>query len=588
MRMRSTRPGRGTRVLRRCGGPRLEHLEGRQLLASLFVTNTSGDPTVAGSLPFEVGAATNGDVIDFSKLGTGAFTIKLKADLTVKHAITIDGSTAVSWQGNTAADTDNATLAIQIDGAAQFGIVIAAAGVTVNDLDVVNYKSYGLKVDDVANATIKGDFVGVNPDGSSAPAGTTGILVQGTLATGVTIGGPTGSDPDARNVIRGTTNGISLTSSASSGLAAGNFVGVAPDGKTALSSALNGINIDNGANHFTIGGVTAGSGNIVSGNNTGIQVASADGAISIQNNFIGTDSTGTASLRNLEFGVVLTGSANNTIGGAAASARNVISANGVEGVEITGAASTNNLVQGNLIGTDKTGAVPLGNLAYGVEIEAGANLNTVSGNVISANGPAEPGMGVYLRDAGTSHNAVVGNNIGTDLTGTIPLGNTFAGVFIAPGASSNSIGGVAATIGTAPGNLISGNVGYGIEVDQAPGTVIEGNLIGPDSTGAAELANGKAGILLDYADHSTVGGNVISANLADGIDISGTAPQNLVVGNDIGTDSTGKIALGNAGIGVFIIGAADNTIGGSTAVPPEHHRRESNEWDPDRGHHLHR
>ena len=58
--------------------------------------------------------------------------------------------------------------------------------------------------------------------------------------------------------------------------------------------------------------------------------------------------------------------------------------------------------------------------------------------------------------------------------------------------------------------------------------------------------------------------NVISGNLGAGIQINGAgAANNSVIGNDIGTDYTGTLPLGNGGSGVVIDHAANNTIGGS-------------------------
>ena len=99
----------------------------------------------------------------------------------------------------------------------------------------------------------------------------------------------------------------------------------------------------------------------------------------IYGNFLGTDPTGTQAVPN-NIGVQIDGgAANNTIGGTAAGAGNVISANGNYGIWITGAGTTGVVVQHNLIGTDITGTAALGNGYSGVQIDSGAANNTVGG-----------------------------------------------------------------------------------------------------------------------------------------------------------------------------------------------------------------
>ena len=61
----------------------------------------------------------------------------------------------------------------------------------------------------------------------------------------------------------------------------------------------------------------------------------------------------------------------------------VINRFGLSGVEISGAGATGNLVEGNFIGTDVTGSVDLGNAERGVAIFAASN-NTVGGTTAAA------------------------------------------------------------------------------------------------------------------------------------------------------------------------------------------------------------
>ena len=115
-------------------------------------------------------------------------------------------------------------------------------------------------------------------------------------------------------------------------------------------------------------------------------------------------------------------------------------------MEIREPGTNNNTVSGNFIGTDVTGTASLGNANRGISINVGAQSNTIGGstagerNIISGNGA----YGISFFDLGTENNKVVGNYIGTDVTGTVALGNLDSGIFIGSGARSNIIGGTTA------------------------------------------------------------------------------------------------------------------------------------------------
>ena len=103
--------------------------------------------------------------------------------------------------------------------------------------------------------------------------------------------------------------------------------------------------------------------------------------------------------------------------------------------------ATFNTVQGNYIGTDITGTVAIGNLTDGMTLVSGALSNTITGNIISASGLN--GIDVGALGVNTS-NFITSNLIGTDVTGTLNLGNASHGIAVGNGgtASSTSIGGV--------------------------------------------------------------------------------------------------------------------------------------------------
>jgi Ca2+-binding RTX toxin-like protein len=304
---------------------------------------------------------------------------------------------------------------------------------------------------------------------------------------------------------------------------------------------------------------------------SGIELATpgATGDV-IEGNYIGTDVTGTIAEGN-QYGVdIFGGASGNTIGGAAAAARNIISGNSIAGLYITG--SNGNLVQGNYIGTDVTGAVGLSDV-IGVEITGGSSNNTIgsatAGNVISGNSS----IGLEITGSGVSSNFVVGNYIGTNANGTAALGND-VGIKITNSASSNTVGGTA--LGT--GNLISGNTSIGVWMagSGVSNNTVAGNLIGTTPAGTAALGN-TFGVTIDSgASDNTIGGttpaarNIISGN-KQGIEIGDSTPDstsgNVVEGNYVSTDITGSVGLGNGNESIEIDNAPDTTIGGLTTTP---------------------
>jgi titin len=210
---------------------------------------------------------------------------------------------------------------------------------------------------------------------------------------------------------------------------------------------------------------------------------------------------------------------------------------------------------------------------FGVLISNGASGNTVGGtepsarNVISA-----VYYGVWITDASTIGNAVLGNYIGAN-PATGALGNA-AGVVLTEGASGNTVG---------PGDVISGNY-LGVMLYAASGNTVAGERIGTDSSGTAAVPNCYGVVIEAGATGNTVGGttdaarNLISGNSvlfftdepdypSAGVLITGAGTSaNVVEGNRIGTDLGGTARLPNF-LGVCITkGATGNTVGGTTAA----------------------
>jgi hypothetical protein len=249
-----------------------------------------------------------------------------------------------------------------------------------------------------------------------------------------------------------------------------------------------------GATGNTIGGTTAGAGNLISGNDRfGVYLLGPTSGNVVQGNVIGTSPDGRAALGNGADGLaLLIGPAGNTIGGTAAAAANLISGNGRFGILSAGNASANNVFQGNRIGTDTTGFLALPNALDGVYVSgaSGCTLGGTAvgaGNVISGNGR----FGVYLDGPGTAGNLIQGNKIGTATNGTGAVGNGSSGVFVADGASNNTVGGTPA----GAGNVIAFNIGTGVVVGSSAvdtstvGNVIVGNAIHDNVFQGIDLGN---------------------------------------------------------------------------------------------------
>ena len=328
----------------------------------------------------------------------------------------------------------------------------------------------------------------------------------------------------------------------------------------------------NGANVAAEVTVTGRSGGLVvtSGGTTirGLIVSGfAENGIAIYGHS-GSRVVGNVTRNNGESGILIQNSLANTIGGTSPSDRNILSANGVLGLEIAGGSSAN-VILGNYIGTSASGTQPLGNGQNGIFVQNSSD-NTIGGvvpgsrNVIAGNGEAE----VQIFGPNATRNLVAGNFIGTDVSGSrsiFPNGlaarsDLTVGVFIndAPG---NTVGGTSASARNIVGGEAAGVEMFG---NGARSNVVIGNFIGTDVNGSQPIAN-SMGVLIYGAPNNAIFSNVVSGNTQIGVRIDGTASSgNLVAGNIIGLDASGTRRLGNGLNGIFLSNSPANTIGGTT------------------------
>ncbi|MDB5258505.1 MAG: repeat-containing protein [Chitinophagaceae bacterium] len=406
------------------------------------------------------------------------------------------------------------------------GLEIPASNVVIQD-NVFHSLSLGMTIaPSCENLTIKGNKIGTDATGTIAQPNNTGIGIQGfTIADrNLIIEGNVISANKYAGISLSGTQAVCLSRSQGVKIT-GNFIGTDITGKQALGN-LHGIYIS-GFSGIDIGGLDAASRNIISGNTgTGINISSSKisgiftRGINIFNNYIGTDISGTEKIPN-ETGIYLSICTSDVvIGGNTSGTRNIIS----------------------------------GNLKDGI-LARGADLFVVS-NV-----------------------SILGNYIGTEVTGKTALSNGRHGIFINGDAENIFIGN--STSGS--GNLISGNGAEGIRVDgndyDSPSNVnanfsikditISSNLIGLAVTGNRALPNNNGVVIESTVSNVLIGGemnqgNTISGNTTNGValldGLNGLPTDIRVYGNRIGMDITGEVPVPNND-GVFIRNVDSTSIG---------------------------
>ena len=496
-----------------------------------FVVNSTADPgngicdVTECTLREAITAANTHagrDIIAFNIAGAGPHTIQPGSALpTIVDPVVIDGYTQPGASPNTNPPSTgkNAVLKIELDGSGAglvHGLFITAGGSKVRGLAINRFFSEEILLSTNGGNSIEGNFIGSNIDGSVLLGGG-GMVNVINSSTGNTIGG---TAPGAGNVIAG---GILVQQSSSDTTVQGNFIGVDVTGAVPWGVDGSGVFVDTPNN--IIGGTVPGARNIISGLRRGIKLTASGAGTLIQGNYIGTDVSGSLDIGHTSTGIIVN-SSGNTIGGSAAGAGNVISGNGTPGSFdgygiLIGDGGANNNIQGNYIGTDSTGTAGLGNSNAGIRIVAfgtPATGNIIggtvpgAGNVISANGK----QGVFISGPKATDIILQGNFIGTDVSGTAPLGNALEGV----------------TISTS-------NITVGGSASGAPNKI---------------AFNGRIGVLVPTGTGNAIRSNSIFSNAGLGIDLSFDG----VTANDVGDGDTGANNLQNFPV---LTSATSNVVG---------------------------
>ena len=131
-------------------------------------------------------------------------------------------------------------------------------------------------------------------------------------------------------------------------------------------------------------------------------------------------------------------------------------------IVISGKSARRNKITGCYIGISPDGSDALKSIAglNGIIITADADSNTIGGSLAKERNVIG-GMkrnGILIEGEGCNNNIVVGNYVGTDVTGTKPIPNKQDGIRLESGAMNNRIGGAL----PGEGNVLSGNLSSGI------------------------------------------------------------------------------------------------------------------------------
>ncbi|MCP4707330.1 MAG: hypothetical protein GY869_01785 [Planctomycetes bacterium] len=477
------------------------------------------------------------DTIEFNIPGTGPHTIELTSSYpTITDPVIIDGYSQPGAAFATV--TTPATLMIELDGTNMGGSYnsvfnVTAGNSTFQGLALNHFTYYGINLNTNGENTIKGNYIGLNPNGTQIVGGGTFGLEIGFGSSGNIVGGVTPAD---RNVISGNAwNNIDISYKTTSGnLIRGNYIGTNATGTDFIDINSVGIslnsagdnNIIGGTDGVTPGGPCTGAANLISGNYSGISISNSANT-TIQGNYIGTDVTGTIPLGQKSIGIKASNPSNTLIGGFTPQARNIISASRYHGVWISSSdPDPNCIIQGNYIGTDTTGTLDLGNLWYGI------NLAPASGITIGGTDPNQANLisgnddhGILISANASTGNRITGNLIGTQADGISPMGNGGAGVCLGEGYTfprDNTIG------GTAPGtgNIIAFNGKDGVYAYDGTNSY---NGIGNPILGNSIHNNGSPASTTDLGidlDRYGMGDNGVTPNDPNDYDINANSYQN--------------------------------------------------------------
>ncbi|HEX2721885.1 MAG TPA: PKD domain-containing protein, partial [Gemmatimonadaceae bacterium] len=551
--------------------------------------------------------------IGFAIPGSGVPNIAPGSELPpIRAAVTIDGTTQtggwVELSGGSAGDAN--------------GLIVDLGPSLVRGLVINRWKKAGVLLRSGRGNVVAGNRIGSNPAGTQRQPNLFGVKVT---TTEVRIGGTARTSGSACtgdcNLISGNErNGIWM-SSRSGGSIEGNWIGADITGETTLpngqifdswpdtewglfgfwypeDSSGGGIRVAAESSNATqpgsviIGGKVSSPGlapgNLISGNfNFSVSIESGEGHV-VAGNLIGLDKSGSRKIRpgegagpnsvpHYHVGIAMasgqptkpSAGVSATIGGTSGMG-NIISGFELSGVFIDPVIGWSLTVQGNRIGTNLTGDRAIPSRVGIAEVDqtdaddtSRALFALIRDNVVSGN---ERGI--------IGGRNIAGNFIGTDATGTRAVPN---GVGISGAVSVGGMRPGGSTTCVYPCNLISGNQSAAIEVADS----VLGNFIGTDLTGKLAIPNVvsfagpvdmPAAILYVRQLGGNSGASIGVCDLACNL-ISGNADAAVTVGRDDGGNPENAARVQGNFLGSTIDGGRLANAGPAVRVALKDHAR---------------
>ena len=377
--------------------------------------------------------------------------------------------------------------------------------------------SFGISVGGSAHS-IKNNYIGLNPAGTSALPNTIGVSFIST-ATNTMIGGATASD---RNIISGNSN-IGIFVSGTSHTIQNNYIGLNPSGTSVIKNNNIGMRLVGTVTNTQV------SENTISGNGTtsssarNVEFSSASGAQFFSNK-VGTLADGNTGVINLGVGLVLNNSSNNSIGGVSDIEGNIIGDHNLSAIQMV-FASSNNTVNHNKIGLGLDGVSDIGNGLFGIVITGTNTGNMIVNNTITNNQKGvvlDPALGIPTRVTISENSMYNNSGLGIDLLGT----------------TANDVD----DADTGVNNLQ--NTPEITMVNPLGGTAIEITYVVPSSMANSAYPltieffgaiNGQGKLFIESDIYTTVGSKTVTVNLPNGFD-----PNDYITLVATATDANGN------------------------------------------------